>query len=115
MATFDSSEAVYRSRTEQLAKLMNLDEATPDAWSDEDLAAMLRLYHDAGFDGVLVLLLFVIEIADAGAVIHAGGASDRAGGGEDFVDQRGLAGRTVSTENEVANLLDGILGHEKCP
>ena len=42
MATFDSSEAVFPSSTEQLAKLMNLDEATPDAWSEEDLAAMLR-------------------------------------------------------------------------
>ena len=42
MANFDSSEAVFQSSTEQLAKIMNLDEATPDAWSEEDMPAMLR-------------------------------------------------------------------------
>ena len=42
MAEFNSSEAVLRSSTGQLAKIMNLDEGTPDAWSEEDLAAMLR-------------------------------------------------------------------------
>jgi hypothetical protein len=42
MANFDSSEAVFRSDARQLSKIMNLDEATPDTWSDQDLAAMLR-------------------------------------------------------------------------
>ncbi len=42
MAEFNSLEAVVRSSTGQLAKIMNLDEGTPDAWSEEDVAAMLR-------------------------------------------------------------------------
>ena len=42
MAESNSSEGVFRSSAEQLAKIINLDEATPDAWSEEDLAAMLR-------------------------------------------------------------------------
>lgn len=42
MAEFNSSEAAFRNSAEQLAKIMNLDEATPDAWSEQDLAAMLR-------------------------------------------------------------------------
>jgi hypothetical protein len=42
MANTDSSEAVFRSDARQLSKIMNLDEATPDAWTDQDLVAMLR-------------------------------------------------------------------------
>ena len=42
MANFDSSEAIFRSGSEQLAKIMNLDEATPCEWREQDLAAMLR-------------------------------------------------------------------------
>jgi integrase len=42
MVKFDSSEAVFRSDARQLLKIMNLDEATPDAWNGQDLAAMLR-------------------------------------------------------------------------
>ena len=37
------------------------------------------------------------------------GAVDRAGGGQDLVDQRGLAGRAVSTEDDVANVSTGYL------
>ena len=37
------------------------------------LAAVIHVHH-AGFDGVLVLFFFLIEIADAGAIVHAGQA-----------------------------------------
>ena len=42
MANFDSLQAVFKSRAEQLSKIMSLDETTPDAWTEEDLPAMLR-------------------------------------------------------------------------
>lgn len=42
MAESDSSQAVFKSSAAQLAKIMNLDETTPEAWNDQDLAAMLR-------------------------------------------------------------------------
>ena len=42
MANFDSSAAVFRSDAQQLSQIMSWDEATPDAWNDQDLAAMLR-------------------------------------------------------------------------
>jgi hypothetical protein len=42
MANFDSLKAVFTSRAEQLSKIMNLDEAAPNAWAEEDLPAMLR-------------------------------------------------------------------------
>ena len=71
----------------------------------EVLAGVVEV-HDAGFDRVLVLLLFLVEVADARAVVDAGGPADGPGGGEDLVDQRGLAGRAVPTEGDVADLLD---------
>ena len=63
MAEFNPSEAVLRSSTGQLAKIMNLDEGTPDAWSEEDLAAMLRhqLAAPLEFD------LSSVEVEDAEA------------------------------------------------
>jgi len=42
MANTDSSQAVFKSSAEQLAKIMNLDEATPNGWDERDLAAMVR-------------------------------------------------------------------------
>ena len=42
MANFDSLQAVFKSRAEQLSKIMSLDETTSDAWTEEDLPAMLR-------------------------------------------------------------------------
>ena len=42
MADSDSSQAVFKSSARQLAKIMNLDETTPEVWSDQDLAAMFR-------------------------------------------------------------------------
>jgi hypothetical protein len=42
MADSDSSQAVFKSSAAQLAKIMSLDETTPDVWSEQDLAAMLR-------------------------------------------------------------------------
>ncbi len=41
MAESDSSRAIFNSSPEQLTKLMNLDETTPDEWNEQDLAAML--------------------------------------------------------------------------
>jgi len=42
MAESDSSQAVFKSNAERLARLMKLDETTPDIWSKRDLVAMLR-------------------------------------------------------------------------
>jgi hypothetical protein len=42
MANFESSKAVFESGAEQLSKLMNWDEASPEHWTEEDLPAMLR-------------------------------------------------------------------------
>ena len=71
----------------------------------EVLSSLVEM-DDARLDCVFMMLFFFVEVADAGAVLDAGQAIDRAGAGQDFIDQCGLAGRTVSTENNVANLLD---------
>jgi hypothetical protein len=42
MENTDSSEAVSKSSAQQLLQIINLDEATPDLWSERDQAAMLR-------------------------------------------------------------------------
>jgi hypothetical protein len=50
MADSDSSQAAFKSSAEQLAKIMNWDEATPDMWNEQDLAAMLRHQMSAPLD-----------------------------------------------------------------
>lgn len=50
MANFDSLQAVFKSRAEQLSRIMNLDETTDDAWAEADLPAMLRHQMSAPLD-----------------------------------------------------------------
>jgi hypothetical protein len=38
----NAAEAVLRSEARRLSRIVNLDEATPEAWSEQDQAAMLR-------------------------------------------------------------------------
>ena len=80
----------------------------------EPLAGVVEM-HDAGFDRVFVGLFFFVEIADARAVIDVRQPVDRAGLRQHPIDQHGLAGRAVSADNDVANVLDLILGHEWSP
>ncbi len=47
MVESESSQAVFKSSAAQLAKIMNLDETTPDVWNDQDLAAMVRHQMEA--------------------------------------------------------------------
>ena len=42
MVKSNASEAVLRSEARRLSRIVNLDEATPDDWSQQDQAAMLR-------------------------------------------------------------------------
>jgi hypothetical protein len=57
-----------------------------------------------------VLLFFFVKVTDAGAVVHAGVGVDGAGFHEDMIDQSCLAGRAMSYERDVANVLD-FLSH----
>ena len=52
--------------------------------SVEVLAGMLEV-DERRFDRVLVMLFFFVEVADARAVVDAGGPLDRAGRGQQIV------------------------------
>ena len=71
----------------------------------EPLAAVIEM-DDRRLDRVLVVLLFFVEVADAGAGVDAGLAADRAGLHQQVVDERRLAGGAVPTNRDVANVLD---------
>ena len=57
----------------------------------------MREMDEAGFDGVFVMLLFFVEVADAGTVVDTSGASDGTGLLQDVIDQCGLPARPVPT------------------
>ncbi len=76
----------------------------------ESLAGVIEV-DDRGFDRVLVMLFLFVEVADAGAVIDAGLAGDRARLHEQVIDERRLARRAVSADGNVANVVD-VLGHD---
>ena len=77
MAEPDSSQAVLKSSPAQLAKIMNLDETTPDAWTDQDLAAMLRHQMAAPLDFDLTSLELKAAEAEARTETLAGAAKAR--------------------------------------
>ena len=75
---------------------------------------MLEVQH-AGVDGEVPLLLLVVVVGDAGAVVHAAAAVHRLGLEQQGVGQRGLAGRSVADQGDVADVFHAILGHEDLP
>ena len=83
------------------------------AWRVDDVEASgVVEVNQARFDSVLVVLLFFVEVADAGARVDAGRMVNGSGFGEQRVGQHGLAGRAVPAENDVADVLDFVLSHE---
>ena len=77
----------------------------------ESFAGMIEV-NDRRFDRMLVMLFFFVEVADAGAVIDAGLAAHGARLHQQMVDERGLARRAVSTNRDVANILD-VSSHDR--
>ena len=77
----------------------------------EPLARVIEM-NDRGLDRMLVMLLLFVEVADAGAVVDAGLAAHRARLHQQMIDQRRLARRPVSTDGNVANVLD-VSGHDR--
>ncbi len=73
----DSSQAVFKSSPAQLAKIMNLDETTPDVWNDQDLAAMLRHQMAAPLNFDLTSLKLQAARADARTETLASAAKER--------------------------------------
>ena len=76
----------------------------------EVLSSMIEV-HELGFDRVLVVLLFRIEVADARPVIDTRMRSDRAGLHQHVVDERCLATPAVTTEYKIANVLNFRFRH----
>ena len=76
----------------------------------EPLAVVVEV-HDVGLDRVVVDLLFLVEIADARALVDAGRTRDRARHGEDLVQEGRLSRGPVSAECHVANICDWNLCH----
>ena len=78
----------------------------------EPFAGMVEVGH-LGLDRVAVRLLFLVEVADARAVVHAGRAGDRSRLRQDAVHQRRLAARFMATESDVADVFDLVHGSEQ--
>jgi hypothetical protein len=77
MAESDSSQAVFKSSAAQLAKIMNLDETTPDVWNDRDLAAMLRHQMSAPLNFDLTSVEMKAAKAEARTETLASAAKER--------------------------------------
>ena len=78
----------------------------------EPLAVVVEV-HDVGLDGVVVDLFFLVEVADARAIVDARRTGDRARHGEDLVQEGRFARGTVPAECHVANVCDWNLSHSK--
>ena len=78
----------------------------------EPLAVMVEV-HDVGLDRVVVHLLFLVEIADARALVDAGRTRDRARQGKDLVQEGRLSRGPVSAEGHVANVCDWNVCHSE--
>src|SRR5262249_11692542 len=76
-----------------------------------NLFALVLQVQDAGIKGVFAILFLLIVVGNAGLVVHAAPAIDRAGLEQEGVGQRGLAGRRVSHQGNVADVFHAILGH----
>ena len=78
------------------------------SWRIDDvemLAAVLQM-HDARFDGVLVVLFFRVEVANAGAVIDTGIGIDCSRFGKHPIDHCRLSRRAVAAKCKITNVLD---------
>ena len=64
---------------------------------------------------MLVLFLFLFEIAEAGAVGDGRLAVDRPAGEQHRIDQRRLSDPAVAGNQDVANIRGGVAGHEFPP
>ena len=98
-------------RADRLSDVVRVARRVDDV---EPLAGVLEVDHRA-FDRVLVLLLFIVEIADAGAVIDAGWPAEGPGEGQQLIDERRLAGRTVAAKGYVPDIRDLVLRHVQFP
>jgi hypothetical protein len=62
-----------------------------------------------------MVFLFLIEIANAGAIVDACGAFDGASDVQNLVAQRRFSGQPVAAEHNVADILDLDLRHASFP
>ena len=76
----------------------------------EPLAVVVEVHH-VGLDRVVVDLLFLVEIANARAVVDAGRTGDGARHGKNLVQEGRLSRGPVSAECHVANVCDWNLSH----
>ena len=76
----------------------------------EPLAVMVEVHH-VGLDRVMVRLLFVVEIANARALVDAGRTRDRARHGKNLVQEGRLSRGPVSADGHVANICDWNVCH----
>ena len=77
-----------------------------------DLPALVFQVQDAGIDGEMALVFFLVVVGNAGAVIHAAATIDGLGLIQKGVGQRGFARRPMSRQGDVANVRYLIVGHE---
>ncbi len=80
-----------------------------------EVAAAVIEMDDARLDRVVMGLFLFVEVADARAVVDAGRTFDRAGGVQEGVGERRLAGRSMATEHNVADVLNLRLRHAEFP
>ncbi len=77
-----------------------------------DVLALVLQVQDAGVDGEVALVFFLVVVGDAGAVVHAAAAIDGLGLEQQGVGKRGLARRPMSRQGDVPNVRHLIFPHE---
>jgi len=71
--------------------------------------------QDAGVDGVVAFMFFLVEVGDAAAVLDAAAAIDGLGLEQEGVGKRGLARRPMSSQGDVPNVRYLIFTHNRSP
>ena len=89
-------------RADHLADEVGIARAVDDV---DSLARVIEM-DDARFDRVLVMLLFFVEIANAGAGVDTGFPIHGSAVHQQLIDQSRLAGVAVSTNCKVPNIRD---------
>jgi hypothetical protein len=79
----------------------------------DDVEAFAGVFevNQTRFDRILMLLLLLVEVANARPVIHAHGMRDRAGKRQKLIGQRRLTGGAVAAKGNVADVFDLGFGH----
>ncbi len=70
--------------------------------------------RDFRLDGVAMGFFLFVEIAEAGALIHAGWPVDGPCEIEKMIEKRRLSHRTVTAQSDIANLVHGQFYHSHC-